>query len=263
MNADMNELRKTARLAELQYLVMAVAGGFSMLYVPSLLIVPGDTAATVTNILSSERLFRFSLVAGLISQILLLLLVLTLYRLLRPVHPQRAALMVALVVTAVAIACVNLVNPLAALHLLSGADYLEVLGSEAWHAQAMVSPNSYNQGIVIAEVFWGLWLLPFGLLVLRSRFMPISGCSSDSRLSWLSDRLRVPVSCPGVRRDRHPVCDHTRCDRGTVHDGLASDQGSQGCSTNQRGCGLTWQIASASSPLPPNSSLQRTRFARR
>lgn len=172
MNADMNELRKTARLAELQYLVMAVAGGFSMLYVPSLLIVPGDTAATVTNILSSERLFRFSLVAGLISQILLLLLVLTLYRLLRPVHPQRAALMVALVVTAVAIACVNLVNPLAALHLLSGADYLEVLGSEAWHAQAMVSPNSYNQGIVIAEVFWGLWLLPFGLLVLRSRFMP-------------------------------------------------------------------------------------------
>jgi hypothetical protein len=118
MNADMSELRKTARLAGLQYLVMSLAGGFSMLYVPSLLMVPGDTAATVKNILSSERLFRFGLVAGLISQIFLLLLVLTLYRLLRAVHPQRAALMVALVVTAVAIACVNLVNPLAALHLL-------------------------------------------------------------------------------------------------------------------------------------------------
>jgi hypothetical protein len=172
MYADMKALRKTARLAGLQYLAMSLAGGFSMLYVPSLLIVPGDTDATVKNILSSERLFRFGLVAGLISQIFLLLLVLTLYRLLRAVHPQRAALMVALVVTAVAIACVNLVNPLAALHLLSGADYLKVVGSEGWHAQAMVSLDSYNQGIVIAEVFWGLWLLPFGLLVIRSRFIP-------------------------------------------------------------------------------------------
>ena len=30
----------------------------------------------------------------------------------------------------------------------------------------------HSQGIVIDEIFWGLWLLPFGVLVMQSRFLP-------------------------------------------------------------------------------------------
>lgn len=172
MNTDIHALRRTARLAGLQYLVGAVAGGFSFLYVPSVLIVPGDTARTVGNILASERLFRLGLVSGLLSQVFLLLLALTLYRLLKAVHPQRALLMVALVVVAVPIGCLSLLNPLAALHLLKGADYLAVLGPELRHAQALLCLDLYSLGIVITEVFWGLWLLPFGLLVIKSGFLP-------------------------------------------------------------------------------------------
>ena len=172
MHTDIGQRRNTARVAGLQYFVGAITGGFSMLYVPSILIVPGDTGATVTHILASERLFRLGLVAGLVSQVFLLTLVLTLYRLLRDVHPQRAALMVVFVVVGVPIACLNILNPLATLHLLSGAAYLEDLGSQWRHAQAMLCLDSYNDGIVIAEVFWGLWLFPFGRLVIGSRLIP-------------------------------------------------------------------------------------------
>lgn len=172
MNTETQALRRTARLAGLQYLVGAVAGGFGFLYVPSVLMVPGDTATTASNILASERLFRLSLVSGLLSQVFLLLLVLTLYKLLKAVHPQRALLMVAFVVVAVPIGCLSLLNPLAALHLLKGADYLAVLGPELRNAQALLSLDLYSLGIVVTEVFWGLWLLPFGLLVIKSGFLP-------------------------------------------------------------------------------------------
>ena len=30
----------------------------------------------------------------------------------------------------------------------------------------------HGQGNMIAEIFWGLWLFPFGLLVFRSGFLP-------------------------------------------------------------------------------------------
>jgi len=30
----------------------------------------------------------------------------------------------------------------------------------------------HNHGVLVNEVFWGLWLFPFGLLVYRSRFLP-------------------------------------------------------------------------------------------
>jgi hypothetical protein len=172
MGADIAQNRRTARLAGLQYFALAVAGGFGMLYVPSLLIVPGDTSATVNNILASERLFRLGLVAGILSQVLLLTLALTLHKLLRDIHPQRAALMVAFVAVGVSIACLNTLNPLAALLFLNGADYLDALGSQWRHTQAMVCLDLYGQGVVIAEIFWGLWLLPFGALVMKSRFIP-------------------------------------------------------------------------------------------
>ena len=30
----------------------------------------------------------------------------------------------------------------------------------------------HGQALVIAQIFWGLWLFPFGLLVFRSGFLP-------------------------------------------------------------------------------------------
>jgi hypothetical protein len=30
----------------------------------------------------------------------------------------------------------------------------------------------HGQGLILAQVFWGLWLLPFGMLVIRSGFIP-------------------------------------------------------------------------------------------
>jgi hypothetical protein len=168
---QMNPSTATARTAGFLYLILAVTGGFSMLYVPSL-IVPGNAAATANNIVAYESLFRLGVVSGLICQVVFVFLVLVLYQLFKGVNNTHAVLMVALVVAAVPVAFLNMLNQLAALHVLSGADYLRAFGTHQLNALVMLFLDLHSQGLLIVEIFWGLWLLPLGLLVLKARFMP-------------------------------------------------------------------------------------------
>lgn len=164
-------INRTARLAGGLYLALAPFGFFGIMYVPSLLLVPGDPAATSRNILASEWLFRSGTVSHLINQIIFIFLVLVLYRLLEPVNAGHARLMVALVLVSIPIASVNEVNHLAALRLLGSADD-GAFTSAQLQAQAMLFLDMRQYGIAVAHVFWGLWLLPLGLLVFRSGFLP-------------------------------------------------------------------------------------------
>lgn len=163
--------KKTARIAGLLYLLVALTGGFSMLYVPSL-IVPGDVAATANNLAAHESVFRLGIVSGLACQVVFLFLALVLYQLFRQVNHTHAAVMVVLVVAAVPVAFVNMLNQLAALRVLTGADYLAAFGREQMNALMMLFLDLHAQGLLIVEIFWGLWLVPLGLLVIKSRFMP-------------------------------------------------------------------------------------------
>ena len=168
----MNSLVKTARMAGLLYILMGITAVFGLQYVPRTLIVSGDATATANNILASQMLFRLGIVAELIAAVFFLWLVMVLYRLLSGVNKNQARLMVGLVLVSVAITFVNELYNIAALTFFRGADYLAVLGKPQRDALAMLCLGLNHQGHVVNEIFWGLWLLPFGLLVMRSRFMP-------------------------------------------------------------------------------------------
>ncbi len=168
----MNSTKKTARVAGLLYLLGAITAPLGLLYVPRTLIVPGNATATANNILASESLFRLGIASELVSAVIFIFLVLVLYRLLKGVHQQHAALMVILAVVSVPIMFLNVLNEIAALDLLHGADFLSVFEKPQREALTMMFLNLHDQGIVVAAVFWGLWLLPFGLLVFRSGFLP-------------------------------------------------------------------------------------------
>lgn len=166
-----NSLKKTARIAGFLYLIVAITGGFSMMYVPGL-IVSGDAAATVKNILANESLFRLGLVSALVCQVTFVFLVLELFALLKGVNRKLALMMTALVIASVPIACLNVLNQFAVLLLLSGADYLSRFTADQVNSAVMFFLDLNVHGIFIAEIFWGLWLLPFGWLVIRSGFIP-------------------------------------------------------------------------------------------
>src|SRR6266487_1930023 len=163
---------KAARIAGAIYLSMVITGPFSLIYVPSKLIVRGNAAATADNILAHETMFRLSILADLVGQVIFICLAIALYRLLSGVNKIWAALMVAFVLVSAAVGFVNTLNDIAALILFRGADFLAVFDKPQRDALGMLFIRLHSQGILIDEMFWGLWLFPFGLLVYRSGFLP-------------------------------------------------------------------------------------------
>jgi len=161
-----------ARVAGFLYLIANLFAPFTLLYLPSRFIVRGDAAATASNIMASESLFRFGIVLNLFTFIGQIFLVLALYQLLKVVNKNMASLMVIFSLAAVPIAMLNELNNLAVLQLLSGADYLKVFTTEQLQALALLFINLHSQGFNIAQIFWGLWLFPMGYLVFKSGFLP-------------------------------------------------------------------------------------------
>jgi uncharacterized protein DUF4386 len=160
------------RFAGLLYVVMSVFGFFALAYVPGKLIVHGDAAATVNNVATHEMLFRLGIASQLIGSAGFIFVALALYQLLKGVNRRHASLMVTLIVVSIPIAFLNEVNSFAALLLIRGSDFLSVVDKVQRDALAMLFLNLHGRGLVVAEMFWGLWLFPLGLLVYRSRFLP-------------------------------------------------------------------------------------------
>jgi hypothetical protein len=168
----MNSIKKTARIAGLLYLALAVLSTFGLVYVPSMLIVPGDAAATANNIVTSESLFRLGFMSNLIAFTVNVFVALFLYKLLKPVNKNMASLMVILILIGLAIGMLNELNQFAALLLLGGADHLTAFTADQLQALASLFLDIYKHGFSIAHIFWGLWLFPLGYLVFKSGFLP-------------------------------------------------------------------------------------------
>jgi hypothetical protein len=168
----MSSPKNPGRFAGLLYVLTSFVGFFAMGYVPSKLIVHGNAAATASNIAASETLFRLGIAGELIGQAGFIFVALALYDLLKGVNRRHASLMVTLIVVSIPIAFVNELNSIAALVLVRGADFLSIFEKPQRDALAMLFLNLHHHGFVVAEIFWGLWLFPLGLLVYRSRFLP-------------------------------------------------------------------------------------------
>jgi uncharacterized protein DUF4386 len=168
----MHPLKKAARIAGAIYLSMVVTGPFSLIYVPNKLIVRGNAAATADNVLTHETMFRLAILADLVGSVIFICLAIALYRLLSDVSKTWAGLMVAFILVSAAVGFLNTLNNIAALTLFRGADFLAVFDKPQRDALGMLFIRLHTQGIFIDEIFWGLWLFPFGLLVFRSGFLP-------------------------------------------------------------------------------------------
>jgi len=168
----MNPNKKTARVAGLLYVLLAVTGAVGIVIVPLTLIVRGDATATADRIRRAESLFRLGIASELIAATTFIFLALALYRLFKGVSEEQASLMVTLVLVSVPISFLNVLNEIAALVLLRGPDFLSVFGKPQLDALALLFLGLHSQGFVVASILWGLWLLPLGALVIGSGFAP-------------------------------------------------------------------------------------------
>ena len=169
----MDSIKKTAQLAGFLYLLGAFTAPFTLIYVPGKLLVPGDATATANALRASGALFRTGIAAELLGFTLSIFVSLVLYRLFKAVNEQNALALLALSLISIPIVFFNLLNEIAALELAAGgASFLSVFDAPQRDALAYLFLSLHAKGFTVAQIFWGLWLFPFGALVIRSGFIP-------------------------------------------------------------------------------------------
>jgi hypothetical protein len=170
----MEHEKRLARIAGFLYLGVAVLGGFAELLVRDRIVQLGDPGATGDGIRGSATLFRAGFVADLAQATLFLLTAMALYVLLRGVDELVARAMVLIVAVSVAIMCLNLLNQWVALRVATDGAFASTFGAAGSDTLTGLFAGMHHDGYLIAQIFFGLWLLPLGYLVVRSGWFPVA-----------------------------------------------------------------------------------------
>src|SRR5688572_23901782 len=164
MEEKNNSLKKTARLTGFLYLLLVIANTYSHVYVPSQLLVREDAVATAKNILANEYLFRSCVAVNMAGAVIFLFLSLNIYRLFRQVNTQLTRILVALVIVQIPFVFVLNTFKLTSLMILKSEP-----GDIPDLSMLFLQMNGY--GMMALSLISGLWLLPFGMLVYKSKFI--------------------------------------------------------------------------------------------
>jgi len=164
--------KKIARIAGVLYLLNGVASGFAFAYVIAKVYVMGDATTTAANVVANSGLVRVGVVADLFQATIWIFLALALYTLLKHVHQSAARTMVALVAIGAAIVCLNDVFQFAAVRVATDPSYVAAFGLAGSNALVLLLLDIHHYGFLIAQIFFGLWLVPLGYLAYKSTMFP-------------------------------------------------------------------------------------------
>jgi Domain of unknown function (DUF4386) len=164
--------QRLARIAGGLYLIVIVAGGFAIGYVPAAIVVPGDAAATAHNIQAHELLYRMGIVAHVITLVCNVPLAVILYDLFKVVNRRLALLVLFFSLVGTAFEAAYLLNQFVPLILLEGGRSVSALTAEQLQAQVATPLALLAIGFSLGQVFYSGYILAAAFLVFRSTFLP-------------------------------------------------------------------------------------------
>jgi hypothetical protein len=168
----MNSNTKTARIAGVLYLLNGITSGFAFAYVIAKVYVAGDAATTAANVVANSGLVRIGVVADLFQATVWVFLALTLYILLKHVHQSAARAMVLLVAVGAAIVCLNDVFQFESVRVATDSSYAAAFGIAGSSGLVLLLLEIHHYGFLVAQIFFGLWLVPLGYLAYKSAMFP-------------------------------------------------------------------------------------------
>ncbi len=200
----MNSPKRLARIAGLLYLIVGIFGGFAAGYATPNVYAAGDAARTAANIAANSGLVRFSVVADLLQATVFVFLALTLYALLAGVNKAAARAMLALVAIASTLMCLNEVFQFSALLITGDQSYVAAFGAAGSQALVMLLMEMHHYGFLIAQIFFGLWLVPLGYLAYTSGMFPkaLGAVLIAGGIAYLVDMLAAFLA-PDLGRQIH------------------------------------------------------------
>jgi Domain of unknown function (DUF4386) len=168
----MSSPKRLARIAGFLYLLNGITAGFAFGYVLTKVYIPGNAATTAANVVANAGLVRAGMIADLFQGTEWVFLAMTLYLLLRHVHQSAATAMVVLVVVGAAIVCLNEVFQFESVRVATDSSYVAAFGAAGSSSLVLLLLEIHHYGFLIAQIFFGLWLVPFGYLAYKSAMFP-------------------------------------------------------------------------------------------
>lgn len=168
----MNTNKKTARIAGLLFLMMVIFGLAAEIFFRQKVFSSSDITVTANNILSNNLLYRSGVLSDMLMSISYLFTALVLYKLLSSVNKSMATTMVVFATAGSVLLLFNILIEIAPLYILSSNDYMSAFDISQKQSLAMFFYNLYQHGYMIGQIFFALWVLPLGILIYKSGFIP-------------------------------------------------------------------------------------------
>lgn len=165
-------INKIARIAGLLTMLMVILAPFSMIYVPTTLIVPDNAATTAANIMTSQGLFRLGMASDLLVVLIEVALTALLYVLIKPVNKTLALVATFARLAMTILQAINLFNFFLVLLLLNGSNYIGAFTPTQINALVMLFLNAHESVVIIWGLLFSLHLLIFGYLTYQSGYLP-------------------------------------------------------------------------------------------
>ena len=166
------DLQHYARLAGAMYLITMATALFAEGYVRGSLYASESAAQTAQNLVASNRLFRLAIIADLVTFSGVVVLVWALYRLLRQVRSDLAALAAFFRLVEVGVHFAALAFGAAALSLLARGEYTQSFQEPQLFALVGLTLRAQGAGLSLGFIPLGFGSALFAYLLLRSRFVP-------------------------------------------------------------------------------------------
>lgn len=167
-----DSLRRYSMIAGVGYVVLFLLGIFANFIVREGLVVGGDAAQSVANILESESLFRWGMVSFLAIFVIDVIVAWALYVLFKRVSPELSLVTAWLRIVYTVFLGVALIFFYQSLQLISGAEFLTVFDTGQLEAQALVALDAFNSTWLVGLLAFGVHLVLLGLLLLKSDRAP-------------------------------------------------------------------------------------------
>jgi hypothetical protein len=181
-------LRTEAGMAGFFSLFTILTGIFAQGYVSNTLVANSDAATTAANIVAHKGLWQAGYAVFIIEMASNVVMVALFYHLLKPAGRSASLAAAFLGLTGCIVKTFSRVFFIAPLLVLGDAPYLSVFSAEQRQALALLFLKINGRGAGMALVFFGLYALVTGYLIVRSTFLPriLGAVSMVGGAGWLT-----------------------------------------------------------------------------
>jgi hypothetical protein len=168
----MRSPRLTTRLAAVLYLLEGSGATFGQIYLHGKFVVTGNAAATASNILANQSLYWAGISAVLLAIIFHITYTVFFYDLLKSASKNGALLLICFSLVSCVLQAISAIFQLAPMVILSGDSAWKGFSPDQIHALALMFLNLNAQTFNIYLLFFALFLIITGHLIVRSWFLP-------------------------------------------------------------------------------------------